>query len=473
MFPKMLPVLLLAIAPFVAHAHAAPEASSPVSLPTAPLAAPASTQAASATHERVLANGLRVIVKEDHRAPVAMIMLWYKVGSADEIAGKTGLSHALEHMMFKGTQTVPAGEYARRISALGGNNNAYTTNEETVYHVNIAAEHLPAVLALEADRMANLNFSDSVFLNEMKVIREERRQRIEDNPQGLLYEELMHQAWQKSPNRTSVIGKMADLHKLTANDLRQWYKKWYAPNNATLVIVGDVQPETAFAQAERYFGSLKKRPLPARQNISEPLSRGKAVQSSIRGNTKQPLITIAYRVPHLTALGEKLPYALDMLTNVLDGHSAARFSKNLVRGKQIAQNIDVGYSLLARSPQLWGISASPAANVSTGSLKTAIEAEIADIAEHGISQDELNRARTIEQTKAIFAKDSINARASLIGSLQIAGFSWRNEDEIRRRIQEVSAADIQAAAKLLTPDRQVYVELLPDEQAGGAKGKAK
>ena len=228
MFPKMLPVLLLAIAPFVAQAHAAPEASSPVSLPTAPLAAPAITQTATATHERVLANGLRVIVKEDHRAPVAMIMLWYKVGSADEIAGKTGLSHALEHMMFKGTQTVPAGEYARRISALGGNNNAYTTNEETVYHVNIAAEHLPRVLELEADRMANLNFSDSVFTNEMKVIREERHQRIEDNPQGLLYEELMHQAWQKSPNRTSVIGKMADLHKLTPNDLRQWYKKWWA-----------------------------------------------------------------------------------------------------------------------------------------------------------------------------------------------------------------------------------------------------
>lgn len=471
MSPKLLPILLLATFPFASQA--APAASSPAPLTIASSTSMQPAQPATATHERILPNGLRVIIKEDHRAPVAMMMLWYKVGSADEVAGKTGLSHALEHMMFKGTQAVPAGKYAEIISALGGNNNAYTTDEETVYHVNIAAEHLPRVLALEADRMANLNFSDSVFTNEMKVIREERRQRIEDNPQGLLYEELMQRAWQKSPNRTSVIGKMADLHALTANDLRQWYKKWYAPNNATLVIVGDVQPETAFAQAEQYFGSLKKRQLPARQNISEPLSRGKAVQSSIRGNTKQPLITIAYRVPHLTALGEKLPYALDMLTNVLDGHDAARFSKNLLRGKQIAQNIDVGYSLLARSPQLWGISASPAANVSTGSLKTAIEAEIAQIAEHGISQDELNRARTIEQTKAIFAKDSINARASLIGSLQIAGFSWRDENEIRRRIQEVSAADIQAAAKLLTPDRQVYVELLPDEQAGGAKGKAK
>ena len=470
MSPKILALALLATFSFAVHA--APQASSPAPLT---IASSTATQPAPsiATHERVLPNGLRVIVKEDHRAPVAMIMLWYKVGSSDEVAGKTGLSHALEHMMFKGTQAVPAGKYAEIISALGGNNNAYTTDEETVYHVNIAAEHLPKVLELEADRMANLNFSDSVFTNERKVIREERRQHIEDNPQGLLYEEVMQQAWQKSPNRTSVIGKMADLHKLTPNDLRQWYKKWYAPNNATLVIVGDVQPETAFAQAEQYFGSLKKRPLPARQNISEPLSRGKAVQSSIRGNTKQPLITIAYRVPHLTALGEKLPYALDMLTNVLDGHNAARLSKNLLRGKQIAQNIDTGYSLLARSPQLWGINASPAANVSTGSLKTAIEAEITDIAEHGISEEELNRARSIEHAKTIFARDSINACANLIGSLQIAGFSWRDEAEIRRRIQAVSAADVQAAAKLLTKDRQIYVELLPDEQAGGAKSKAK
>lgn len=470
MSPKILALALLATFPFAVHA--APQASSPAPLT---IASSTATQPApsTATHERVLPNGLRVIVKEDHRAPVAMIMLWYKVGSSDEVAGKTGMSHALEHMMFKGTQAVPAGKYAEIISALGGNNNAYTTDEETVYHVNIAAEHLPKVLELEADRMANLNFSNSVFTNEMKVIREERRQRIEDNPQGLLYEEVMQRAWQKSPNRTSVIGKMADLHKLTPNDLRQWYKKWYAPNNATLVIVGDVQPETAFAQAEQYFGSLKKRPLPARQNISEPLSRGKAVQSSIRGNTKQPLITIAYRVPHLTALGEKLPYALDMLTNVLDGHNAARLSKNLLRGKQIAQNIDTGYSLLARSPQLWGINASPAANVSTGSLKTAIEAEIADIAEHGISEEELNRARSIEHAKTIFARDSINACANLIGSLQIAGFSWRDEAEIRRRIQAVSATDIQAAAKLLTKDRQIYVELLLDEQAGGAKSKAK
>ena len=202
------------------------------------LAAPADT------HERVLPNGLRVIVKEDHRAPVVTAQVSYKIGSADEIAGKTGLSHALEHMMFKGTKTVPAGEYTRRISALGGQDNAYTSKERTVYFVKIAAQHLPEVLKLEADRMANLNFSNDVFNNEMKVIREERRERTEDSPEGRLYENMIGRAWQKSPNKTGVIGTMKDLHALKADDLRRWYKQWYAPNNATLVVVGDVQPET-------------------------------------------------------------------------------------------------------------------------------------------------------------------------------------------------------------------------------------
>ncbi|WII90381.1 pitrilysin family protein [Kingella negevensis] len=208
------------------------------------LATSLAAHADNSTTSRTLANSLKVIVQEDHRAPVVMTQLWYKVGSSDEMAGKTGLSHALEHMMFKGTKTVPAGEYVKRISALGGSNNAYTTTEETVYHVTIAAQHLPKVLELEADRMENLNFSDTVFNNEMKVIREERHQRIDDNPDGMLYAELLNTAWTKSPNRTSVIGKMADLHKLKPNDLRQWYRRWYAPNNAVLVVVGDCSLKT-------------------------------------------------------------------------------------------------------------------------------------------------------------------------------------------------------------------------------------
>ena len=192
------------------------------------------------TVSQTLPNGLKIIVKEDRRAPVAVSQLWYKVGSVDEKQGKSGLSHALEHMMFKGTQAVPSGEFSRRVAALGGQNNAYTNRSETVYYENVAAENLPEVLKLEADRMHNLNFSDEEFLNEMNVIREERRQRTEDTADGKLWEQVYLNSFTLPSMKAAVIGYMNDLHTLKADDLRDWYQQYYAPNNAVLVIVGDV-----------------------------------------------------------------------------------------------------------------------------------------------------------------------------------------------------------------------------------------
>ena len=188
-----------------------------------------------------LPNGMKVLIKEDTRAPVAAVRLWYKVGSVDEHEGKTGLSHALEHMMFKGTDSVPEGEFSRRVAALGGDDNAYTNRTETVYTTNIAVKNLDEVLKMEADRMVNLNFSDKAFDNEMDVIREERRMRTDDSPAGKMWETLNIKMWDKPFNKAPVIGYMNDLHTLKADDLRAWYKQWYAPNNAMLVIVGDVK----------------------------------------------------------------------------------------------------------------------------------------------------------------------------------------------------------------------------------------
>ena len=418
--------------------------------------------AAAGTVRHTLPNGLTLVVREDHRAPVVTVQLWYAVGSADEQPGKTGLSHALEHMMFKGTKSVPAGGYARRIAALGGRNNAYTSSTETVYYVSAAAHNLPEILKLEADRMANLNFSDRDFANEMKVIREERRERIEDNPTGRLYSELQEKAYAKPANRTDVIGRMADLHKLKAQDLRRWYRRWYAPNNAVLVVAGDVQADRVLAETEKQFGRIPKRPLPARQDIAEPAP--KAAQSVITGPTKQPMFALAYRVPHLQKTDDTMPYALDMLTNILDGHSAARFNKNLIRGKQIAMSAGSGYTLLSRQPQLFQIEAMPAAGVSTGSLKAAIEAEIADIAEHGVSEEELAQAKTTEEAAEVYGRDSLSTQAQLIGTLETAGFGYEAEAEIRRRLKAVTPAHIREAARLLLQSPQVFVELRPQPE---------
>ena len=415
------------------------------------------------TTQTILPNGMTVIVKEDHRAPVVMAQLHYQVGSVDEKAGKTGLSHALEHIMFKGTKMVPAGEYSRQLSQLGGQDNAYTSTEQTVYHVNIAAEHLPVFLKLEADRMANLNFSNRAFDNEMKIIREERRERIEDNPSGLLHAALIQAAWQKSPNRSSVIGEMRDLHRLKAQDLRQWYQQWYAPNNATLIVVGDVKPQTVFTQAQQYFGKIPRRTLPKRQDLNEETPKQNQHQQ-VYGQNTRPIMVLAYRVPPLRKIDDNLPYALNMLGNILDGHNASRFSKYLVRGKQVAQYVEISYVLLARQPQLWSIYTSPSAHSDTTQLKQALIDELTDIAQNGVSEEELNRARILENTQTIFAQDSMSDQADLIGLLHDAGFSYRDEDEIRRRINAVSAPEVQQAAQYLLQQPEIYIELLPKEK---------
>ena len=206
--------------------------------------------------EYQLDNGMQVIVKEDHRAPVAVSQVWYRVGASYEPDGITGISHALEHMMFKGTPQVGAGEFSRIISALGGTENAFTGSDYTAYFETLAVEHLERALELEADRMRNLLLDADEFAKEIAVVKEERRLRTEDKPSGRVYEQFNAVAWRSSPYRNPIIGWMNDLEHMTIDDLTAWYRRWYAPNNATLVVVGDVEPETVRAIAQRHFGTL-------------------------------------------------------------------------------------------------------------------------------------------------------------------------------------------------------------------------
>ena len=217
--------------------------------------------------EQTLANGMRVIVKTDRRAPVAVSQVWYRAGSTDEFNGTTGVAHVLEHMMFKGTHEVPAGEFSRRIAAAGGRENAFTSRDHTAYFQTLQKDRLELALKLEADRMANLNLSADEFAKEIQVVMEERRLRTEDNPHARLYEGLMATMFQAHPYRRPIIGWMDDLKNMTVADARDWYQRWYAPNNATLVVAGDVDPVRVFAWAERYFGGIAARPLPERKQI--------------------------------------------------------------------------------------------------------------------------------------------------------------------------------------------------------------
>ena len=424
------------------------------------LSAPAALMAQ--TVSQTLPNGLKVIVKEDKRAPVAVLQLWYKVGSIDEQPGKSGLSHALEHMMFKGTEAVPSGEFNRLISALGGQNNAYTNRSETVYYETVAAANLPEALRLEADRMHNLNFSDEEFLNEMKVIREERRMRTEDSAQGKLWEQIYLNGFTLPSMRAAVIGYMDDLHTLKADDLRAWYRRFYAPNNAVLVVTGDVDAPATLATAAKLFGSIPAKSAPPRNDLSaEPETRAPSSVQTASPVTHRPLVALSYRVPALKKLDDTLPYALDVLSDILSGTSSSRFDKNLVRGRQTALNAETDYDLLSREMPLFTVVGMPAENVSIDKLADELRREIRDIAENGVSAEELERVKTQAAASEIYAKDSMEAQADMMGRLETRGFSYTDEAEIRRRLQAVTAEQVQAAAKLLTDNRSGMVTVVP------------
>ncbi len=412
------------------------------------------------TVSEVLPNGLTVVIKEDKRAPVAVSQIWYKVGAVDEISGQTGLSHALEHMMFKGTKKTAAGEYSRRIAAMGGSDNAFTSNDQTVYYAKIAANRLPEVLALEADRMVNLNFSDTDFVNEMKVIREERRMRTDDQPNGVLYEALYANAFIANPVRTPVIGWMNDLEQLKAEQLRTWYRQWYAPNNATVVIVGDVDPQETLKNIRQQFGKIKSQKLPERQLTAEPRQTGvKRVQVS--APSELPVLALAYKVPRLQNIDDKMPYALSVLSAVLDGHEASRLGKRLVREKQLALSVGAGYDGLSRGDSLFLLTGVPTQNISLDELEQQLIAQIAEIAKNGVGEEELSILRNQSDAYDVYQKDSMYSQAMSIGNLQLNGFSYQDEDRIKQNEQNVTIRDVQKAAQSLIEDNLTVITLKP------------
>lgn len=421
------------------------------------------------TQEKTLDNGLKVVVKTDRRAPVVVSQLWYRVGSIDEVNTVTGVSHALEHMMFKGTPTVPEGEFSRRVAAMGGKENAFTSQDYTVYFQQLSAKRLPEAFALEADRMAHLSLDASAFSKEIQVIREERRMRTDDQPFSVLHERLNATAMLFDPARQPVIGWDRDLQRMQVSDLRAWYESWYSPKNATLVVVGDVVPEQVFSMAEATFGRVASRPVVVRQHVVEP-DQGLGVK---RLTVKQPselgLLSLAWRAPHLTRIDEKDPYALFMLAGILDGLDASRLPKTLVREKKLATSVSASYDFLGRGATLFSISAIPAQGVSAAKMEAALRHELDRIVKEGVGEMELARVRTQLAASHIFEKDSMFAQAMSMGRLESLGFSWRDEGAIQGQLNAVRSEDIQRVARQYLQDDHLTVGVLVPQPTSPAK----
>jgi zinc protease len=426
------------------------------------------TMAFANPYTYTLKNGMSVIIKEDRRAPVATQMVWYRVGSVDEVDGHSGLAHALEHMMFKGTPKVGPGEFSKRVAAAGGRDNAFTSTDYTAYFQQIPVSKLPEMMALEADRMAHLSCAPKEFAPEIKVVMEERRMRTDDNPKAKLFEQTQAVAFLVHPYRRPVIGWMDDLEHMTAQDAQAWHKAWYEPNNAILVVVGDVDHEKVLAEAEATYGKIKARPLPPRRQEQEPKQIGER-RVIVKAPGELPMVLLAYKAPKAESMAAPVdPFALTLLATVLDGHSAARLPADLIRGQKIAANAGASYDPLARGPVLFYLYGSPVPGKTPAELEAALKAEIAKIAKNGVPEDELARAKAQFIADRTYKLDSVFGQAMELGQMAALGFAPKDIDLFEQRIAAVSAKDIQDAAKKWFPDNQLTVgTLVPTGPATG------
>jgi zinc protease len=425
-------------------------------------------QAAQAeVFERTLANGLKVVVKEDHRAPVVVQQIWYKAGSMDESSGSTGIAHVLEHMMFKGTEDVPMGEFSKRIAAAGGRENAFTSNDYTAYFQQLHKSQLPLAMKLESDRMQNLNLTAEEFGKEVRVVMEERRMRTDDNPESLLYEKMMATVYQEHPYHHPVIGWMSDLEALTVDDAKSWYERWYAPNNATLVIAGDVNADEVFALAKRYYGPIPKRVQPPRRNFTEPKQAG-IKRLVVKAPAELPQIFMSFHTPTVIDPDQDWkPYALDVLAGVLDGNESARLNKHLVREQQIASSAGAGYESTGRGPSLFMLVATPSEGKTVEAVEAALRRELALLVKGGVSADELKRVKAQVLAGEVYKRDSLFYQAMQIGQMESIGLGHRAVPLLLEKIQAVTAEQVQQVAREFLQDDNLTVAVLDPQPLDG------
>ncbi len=414
------------------------------------------------TTEYMLDNGMKVVVKEDHRAPVVVSQVWYKVGSSYETDGITGISHVLEHMMFKGTKDLGPGKFSRIVAALGGSENAFTGKDYTAYFETLSKEHLGRALELEADRMRNLLLDEAEFVKEVEVVKEERRLRTVDKPHGMVFEQFNAVAWRASPYRNPIIGWMNDLDNMNIADLDSWYKQWYAPNNATLVVVGDVKPNEVLKLAKEHFGVFPAGKVVAPKPAVEPAQVG-LTRVEVAVPAKQPYLVMGYKTPTVgNSEQEWEPYALYVLSAILSGGNSARLSRDVVRRDKIAAAADADYDVYARLSSMFTLDAIPAPGKSIADVEQALRQQVAVLKEELVSAEELQRVVTSNAASEVYQQDSVFYQAMIIGILETVGLDWRLAEKELELISAVTPEQVREMAnKYLVDDNLTIAVLKP------------
>jgi zinc protease len=404
-----------------------------------------------------LPNGLKVILLENHKAPLITFQVWYRVGSRNEEWGKTGLSHMLEHMMFKGTKKVGPEEFSRIIQENGGNDNAFTSRDHTAYFENLSSDRGQVSLDLESDRMQNLLLREEDFRTERMVVMEERRMRTEDDPQAFLMEQVEAAAFQISPYHWPTIGWKEDIARFTLEDVKKYYHTYYHPDNAFLVVVGDFRKEDLLPRIERAFGPIPKGGTPNQEKDIDPKQTGER-RIFAKKEAQLPFFVMGYHVPNLR---EPDSYVLEVMAAILSAGKSSRLYQGLVREKQLVLDADADHSFLSRDPSLFYLSAQPLPGKEVGEVEKALNEEIERIQKELVGGHELQKAKNQLEASFIYGQDSLFFQAMLLAQHEI-DLSWRTIDDYIPSIRKVTAEDIQRVAKqYLSPDNRTIGILIP------------
>ena len=435
-----------------------------LSAQTLPVPVPATAQPARSTFTYTLSNGMQLWVRPDRRAPTAVHMVWVRVGSMDEVDGTSGVAHVLEHMMFKGTATLAPGEFSRRVAALGGRENAFTSKDYTGYFQQIPANRLEDVMRLEADRLVSNQWADDEFAKELEVVKEERRMRTEDNPRALLHEVLGATALSASPYRRPIVGWMSDLEAMTAQDARDFYKRWYTPLNAVVVVAGDVDPEQVRALAEKHYGQLPTHAVPVRKPQEEPPQKG-VRRIELKAPAEQSYVALAFKVPRLASMAPRPEHddalALTVLAAVLEGYSGARLERSLAQGdKRLADSVGADNGLMGRGPQFFILDGVPAKGIRPEALEAALRAQVKKVADDGVTEAELQRVKTQWVASEVYKLDSVFNQARELGVAWSLGLPPDVGEQVIARLRQVTAAQVQAVAQKYFGDDALTVAIL-------------
>jgi zinc protease len=415
-----------------------------------------------------LANGMEVVVIPNHRVPAVTQMVWYKAGAADEPRGKSGIAHFLEHLMFRGTRDVPPGMFSRIVAQNGGRDNAFTAEDYTAFHQTVAADRLELVMKMEADRMNGLVIDDAVVVPERQVILEERRSRIDNSPAALLDEQVRAALYLNHPYRIPTIGWEHEMEQLSTEDAIAWYRTWYHPNNAVLVVAGDVTLDQVRSLAEKYYGVIPAQPVPPRNRVKEPPKVATTRLEMRSPRVAQASWTRSFLAPSYTGGETKHAYPLQVLSEILGGGATSRLNRSLVLQQKLASFAGAYYDPGRLDLSTFGFYASPRGDVPVEKLESAIEAEITKLLDQGVTPEEVERAKTRMQAEAVYERDSLAGPANIFGAALATGRTIEDVEAWPEEIGKVTVDEVNEAAKFVIREQDAVTGILLPEHVTGA-----